>query len=53
MHYLLIYDLADDYLERRGPLRADLSFLAPGANAQPWSPESEHRGSEQGAPATE
>ena len=23
MHYLLIYDLADDYLERRGTLRAE------------------------------
>jgi uncharacterized protein len=22
MHYLLLYDLADDYLARRGPLRA-------------------------------
>lgn len=23
MHYLLIYDLSDDYLERRGPLRQE------------------------------
>ncbi len=23
MHYILFYDLVDDYLERRGPLRAD------------------------------
>jgi uncharacterized protein YciI len=23
MHWLLLYDLVDDYLDRRGPLRAD------------------------------
>jgi uncharacterized protein YciI len=28
MHYLLFYDFASDYLERRGPLRADHLRLA-------------------------
>ncbi len=30
-HWLLFYDLADDYLERRGALRADHLALAPRA----------------------
>ncbi|MGE0594447.1 MAG: YciI-like protein [Vicinamibacterales bacterium] len=34
MHYLLIYDLADDYLERRVPLRAAHLRLAREAEAQ-------------------
>jgi uncharacterized protein len=28
MHYLLLYDLVDDYVERRAPLRADHLGLA-------------------------
>ena len=34
MHYLLLYDLADDYLERRGPLRAEHLSLAREAHAR-------------------
>ena len=34
MHYLLIYDLADDYMERRGPLRAEHLGLAKAAEAR-------------------
>ena len=34
MHYLLMYDLADDYLERRGPLRAEHLRLAREAHAR-------------------
>jgi uncharacterized protein len=34
VHYLLIYDLSDDYLERRGPLRAEHIGLARKAAAQ-------------------
>lgn len=28
MHYLLIYDLSDEYMERRGPLRGEHLALA-------------------------
>ena len=34
MHYLLIYELADDYLERRAPLRAQHLELARAADAR-------------------
>ncbi len=34
MHYLLIYDLAPDYLERRGALRAEHLTLAWAASAR-------------------
>jgi uncharacterized protein YciI len=34
MHYLLLYDLADDYLERRGALRAEHLRLAREAHAR-------------------
>jgi uncharacterized protein YciI len=34
MHYLLIYELAPDYLERRGALRAEHLTLAWGAHAR-------------------
>ena len=34
MHYLLIYDLVDDYIERRGPLRASQLALAGAAEAR-------------------
>lgn len=34
MHYLLIYDVAPDYLERRGPLRAEHIALARAAHAR-------------------
>jgi len=32
MYWLLLYDLADDYLDRRGPLRATHLSLAQGAH---------------------
>ena len=34
MHYLLIYDLVEDYIERRGPLRAEHLALARAAEAR-------------------
>ena len=34
MHYLLIYDLASDYLERRAPLRSDHITLARAAETR-------------------
>ena len=34
MHYLLIYDLADDYIERRAPLRAAHLALARDAESR-------------------
>jgi uncharacterized protein YciI len=34
MHYQLIYDLVDDYLERREPLRAEHLALAHAATAR-------------------
>ena len=34
MHYLLIYDLADDYIERRAPLRSEHLALARAAEAR-------------------
>ena len=34
MHYLLIYDLVDDYVERRAPLRAEHLTLARAADAR-------------------
>ena len=34
MHYLLIYDLVDDYIERRAPLRAEHLALARAAEAR-------------------
>ena len=34
MHYLLIYDVVDDYIERRGPLRASHVALARAAEAR-------------------
>jgi len=34
MHYLLIYDLADDYIERRSPLRSEHLALARAAEAR-------------------
>ena len=34
MHYLLIYDTAPDYVERRGPLRAEHLALARAAHAR-------------------
>ena len=34
MHYLLIYDLVPDYLERRAPLRAEHLALARQAHAR-------------------
>ena len=32
MHWLLLYDLADDYLERRAPLRSEHLLLAEAAH---------------------
>ena len=34
MHYLLIYDVVDDYVERRAPLRAEHIALARAAEAR-------------------
>ena len=34
MHYLLIYDLVEDYIERRAPLRAQHLALARAAEAR-------------------
>ena len=34
MHYLLLYDLVDDYVERRAPLRAEHLALARAAEAR-------------------
>jgi uncharacterized protein YciI len=34
MHYLLIYDLVDDYIERRAPLRGEHLALARAAEAR-------------------
>ena len=34
MHYLLIYDVVDDYVERRTPLRAEHLALARAAEAR-------------------
>ena len=34
MHYLLIYDLVEDYIERRAPLRAQHIALARAAEAR-------------------
>ena len=34
MHYLLLYDLVDDYVERRTPLRAEHLALARAAEAR-------------------
>ncbi len=34
MHYLLIYELADDYIERRGPLRGEHLGLARAAHGR-------------------
>src|SRR6187402_2426647 len=34
MHFLLIYDLTDDYIERRAPLRAEHLALARAAEAR-------------------
>jgi uncharacterized protein YciI len=34
MHFLLIYDLADDYIERRTPLRSEHLALARAAEAR-------------------
>ena len=34
MHYLLIYDLANDYMERRAPLRSEHLTLARAAEAR-------------------
>lgn len=34
MHYLLLYDLVEDYIERRGPLRAEHIALARAAEAR-------------------
>ena len=34
MHYLLLYDLVEDYVERRGPLRAEHIALARAAEAR-------------------